>query len=59
MKKMDYGKDYRYSHDFPDHFVQQQYMPDALRHQKIYEPQENAKENEFKKLLDRFWQGWY
>ncbi|MFQ3574887.1 MAG: replication-associated recombination protein A [Cytophagales bacterium] len=59
MKKMNYGKDYKYAHDFPEHFVQQQYMPDELKQTKIYEPQENPKENEFKRMLDRFWKGWY
>lgn len=59
MKKMNYGKEYKYAHDFPEHFVQQQYMPDELKHHKLYEPQENPKEQEFKRMLDRFWKGWY
>ena len=31
MKKMGYGRDYKYAHDYPGHFVRQQFMPDGLQ----------------------------
>ena len=45
MKQLGYGKDYRYAHDFPGHFVMQQYMPEELHHPQIWHPQDNPAEN--------------
>ena len=36
MKELNYGKEYQYAHDFPNHFVAQQYMPDALQGTKLW-----------------------
>ena len=44
MKQLGYGKDYRYAHDFPGHFVSQQYMPEELHHPQIWHPQDNPAE---------------
>ena len=38
MKEMDYGKDYKYSHDYPDAFVAQEYLPDKLQGTVLYSP---------------------
>ena len=38
MEKMGYGRDYRYAHDYPEHFVKQNYLPDKLLGQRFYEP---------------------
>ncbi|OGO24457.1 MAG: AAA family ATPase, partial [Chloroflexi bacterium RBG_16_50_9] len=38
MKEMGYGKDYKYAHDFPGHFVEQQHLPDSLKAKKFYFP---------------------
>ena len=46
MKQLGYGKDYRYAHDFPGHFVLQQYMPKELHHPQIWRPQDNPAENQ-------------
>ena len=46
MKQLGYGKDYRYAHDFPGHFVSQQYMPEELHHPQIWHPQDNPAENQ-------------
>ena len=45
MKQMGYGRDYLYSHDFAGHFVQQQFMPDALQTVELYSPCDNEREN--------------
>ena len=38
MKDLDYGKGYKYAHDFDDAFVDQEYLPDSLQGTKFYEP---------------------
>lgn len=44
MKEMGYGADYRYPHNFPGHWVKQQYLPDGLTSAKFWHPAENAAE---------------
>ena len=46
MKQLGYGKDYMYAHDYPGHFVRQQYMPEQLHHPQICHPQDNPAENQ-------------
>jgi putative ATPase len=43
MKSLDYGKGYLYPHDFPGARVEQQYLPDALKNVKFYQPGEGGK----------------
>lgn len=38
MKEMDYGKGYKYAHDYKDHVVAQQHLPDAIKDKKFYRP---------------------
>ena len=38
MKELNYGKDYKYAHDFEDAFVAQEYLPGELRDEVYYEP---------------------
>ncbi len=51
MEKLGYGKDYRYAHDFPDHVVGQEHLPDALRGRKYYSPAESGYEKTIKDRL--------
>ena len=37
-KKLGHGIGYRYAHDYPNHYVRQQYLPDEIRHSRFYEP---------------------
>lgn len=46
MKQLGYGKDYKYAHDFPGHFINQQYMPEELHHPQLWQPQDNPAENQ-------------
>ena len=57
MKAMDYGKGYRYSHDFPGHFVEQDYLPPTLKGAKYYHPAEEGKEREIRERLQKWWGG--
>lgn len=43
---------YKYPHDFENHWVKQQYLPDELRNKKYYKPQKNKNESAFKKYID-------
>ncbi|MDN3668159.1 replication-associated recombination protein A [Echinicola jeungdonensis] len=55
MKDLNYGKDYKYSHDYPNNFVEQEYMPDKLKGVKLFEPGQNAREGDLRKNLQRLW----
>ena len=46
MKQLGYGKDYKYAHDYPGHFVVEQYMPQELNHPQLWTPQDNPAENQ-------------
>lgn len=59
MKDLNYGKAYKYSHDFPGNFVAQEFLPDEIKNTKLYEPGENARENELRKYLSSKWKGKY
>jgi putative ATPase len=59
MKKMDYGKDYKYAHNFENNFADLEFLPDKLMGNAFYIPQENAKENEIRKFLKERWKGKY
>lgn len=49
MKEIGYGVDYKYPHSYPNNFVEQQYLPDEIKTQKLYTPQNNAQENKLKR----------
>jgi putative ATPase len=55
MKKLDYGRDYKYPHAFPGNFAEQEYLPDKLQETKFYDPANNARENELRKYLKDKW----
>jgi putative ATPase len=59
MKKMDYGKDYKYAHNFESNFADLEFLPAELMGKAFYTPQENAKENEIRKFLRERWKGKY
>jgi len=45
-KAQGYGSNYRYSHDYPDHYVDQQYLPDNLADRRYYRPGRQGQERE-------------
>ena len=53
MKSLNYGTEYKYPHDFPNHFVQQQYAPDKLNGRQIWQPQPNAAEQKLAEQLKK------
>jgi putative ATPase len=59
MKELGYGEEYLYSHNYSNNFIEQEYLPDAIKDMKIYEPGNNARENEIKKFLQNRWKEKY
>lgn len=55
--RLGHGKGYKYPHDFPDGWVEQQYMPDGIKSEPYYEPTDRGHEAEFKLRLERLRQG--
>jgi putative ATPase len=55
MKNIGYGKDYKYAHSYEGNFTDLDFLPDAIRGTKIYEPGNNARENESKEKLKKLW----
>ena len=59
MKDLDYGKEYQYSHNYAGNFVNQEFLPDEIKNTKLYEPGNNARENQFRELLKQRWKNKY
>lgn len=59
MKELNYGKDYKYAHDFPGNFVDQEYMPEELKNAVFYKPQNNAQEVKILERLKMWWKRKY
>ena len=58
-KDLGYGKDYKYSHDYPGNFVVQNYLPEEVEGQLLYDPARNAREEAFRKDLKEKWKKKY
>jgi len=59
MKQMDYGKDYKYAHNFEGNFILQQFLPDKLDGTRFYSPQQNTREEDIRKYLREKWKDKY
>ena len=59
MEELGYHKGYQYAHDYEHNFVNQEFMPDSLRGTKLYEPQDNARENDLRRYLRNCWKDKY
>ena len=56
MKELGYGADYKYAHDFPGHFVNQDYLPEELKGTRIWHPQPHTlAEAKLKERQDQRW----
>ncbi len=51
-KKLGHGIGYRYAHDYPNHYVKQQYLPDEIRDARFYEPGTNGHEKEIREWME-------
>ncbi len=55
MKTLDYGKEYKYSHDYEGHFTEQQYLPDELKDKVYYKPSGIGEEAKILERLRNWW----
>lgn len=55
MKDLGYHKNYKYAHDFDNHFVEENYLPDELKTKQFYFPTENGQEKRLKEWLKFLW----
>ena len=59
MKELGYGEEYKYSHDFPNNFAEQEFLPTEISETKFFEPGENAREKELRQFLKNRWKDKY
>ena len=50
--KLGHGIGYRYAHDYPNHYVEQQYLPDEIKEMRFYRPSDNGYEAEIQKYFE-------
>jgi putative ATPase len=56
MKSQGYGKGYRYAHDYPGHFIAQEYLPDELQQRQYYKPTDEGREQRIRERLRLLWE---
>lgn len=59
MKNLDYGKNYQYSHNGENNFIEQEYLPEQMKGTTFYDPGNNIRENEIRKFLKERWKDKY
>ncbi len=59
MKELDYGKGYKYAHDYPNNFAQQEFLPTEISNSVYYEPGDNPPEQKIKERLKSLWKDKY
>ena len=59
MQDLDYGKNYKYAHNYENNFVPQEFLPKEIENTKFYEPSNNSRENDFRNKLKARWQDKY
>ncbi|MEE3146436.1 MAG: replication-associated recombination protein A, partial [Bacteroidota bacterium] len=55
MKELGYGDEYKYSHDGAGNFIAQEFLPEEIANQKLYDPGANAREDGIRKFLKNRW----
>ena len=55
MKDLGYSEGYKYAHDYPNHFVKQQFMPDDLKDVHFWEPQGSPQEQKLAEWMKHLW----
>lgn len=55
MRELGYHDGYKYAHDYPENFIQQQYMPDALTDTRLWQAQHSPAEDKLYQRMVRLW----
>ena len=59
MKTLGYGDNYKYAHNYENNFTEQEFLPDAIKNTKIYEPGNNTREQAQRDFLKKRWKDKY
>jgi putative ATPase len=59
MKDLNYGEGYKYAHDYPGNFVEQEFLPDKIKGTAFYQPQKNASESKLMERIKQWWKNKY
>ncbi len=59
MKELGYGEEYKYSHDYPNNFVEQEFLPNEISNTVFYNPGNNSRENGTREFLKNRWKDKY
>ena len=59
MEELGYSDGYKYAHDYPGHFVDMEFLPDALKGKVFYEPEKNKHEDVLRAYLEACWPKYY
>ncbi len=59
MKELDYGKGYKYAHDYPNNFAQQEFLPSEISNSLYYDPTDNPSEQKIRERLKSLWKDKY
>lgn len=55
LAELDYGKGYKYAHDYPENFVKQQFLPDNIKDIRFWVPQKNSSEDKLRERMAHLW----
>ena len=59
MQQLGYGQQYKYAHDYPGHFVDQEFLPEEISGTTFYFPQDNPAEQKAKQTIQNLWKDKY
>lgn len=59
MKRMGYGKNYKYAHRYEKNFTEQEFLPDEIKGTTFYDPGRNPREEELRRFLKSLWNNKY
>ena len=59
MEELGYSDGYKYAHDYPGHFADMEFMPEAMKGKVFYEPASNKHENVLRAYLEACWPKYY
>ena len=59
MKELGYGKDYKYAHQYPGNFADQEFMPDTAKGTNFFVAGSSKREQEIKEQIEKLWKGKY
>ena len=59
MKSLGYGDDYKYAHNYENNFAPQEFLPEEIKNEKLYDPGNNAREHAHREFLKKRWKDKY